>query len=238
MQSKSARLTILSVLLFLVLAPLTLMLSAKYLDSRSYYIPAVIIILLSVIPFFVFFENRKIKSSEIVSVSMMIALAVASRAVFAFVPQFKPTCAIVIVTAIAFGPNVGFVTGSLSMLVSNLIFGQGMFTPFQMLGMGLVGFFCGLIFTKSRYRTDKLIVSITGALLCFGVYGLIADTCSVLMFVTDYKRESVMSIFASGIPYNAIHAVTTGILLFFINKPMTDKFTRLRVKYGVFEIEN
>lgn len=238
MQSKSAKLTLLSVLLFLVLAPLTLTLSAKYLDSRSYYIPAVIIILLSVIPFFVFFENRKIKSSEIVIVSMMIALAVASRAVMAFVPQFKPTCAIVIVTAIAFGPNVGFVTGSLSMLISNLIFGQGMFTPFQMLGMGLVGFFCGMIFSKSEYRTDKLIVSITGALLCFAVYGIIADACSVLMFVTDYTRESVMSIFVSGIPYNAIHSVTTGVLLYFINKPMTDKFTRLRMKYGIFEIEN
>ena len=237
MQSKSAKLTLISVLLFLVLAPLTIILSATYLESSNYYVSAVIIIILSIVPFFVFFENRKIKTSEIVIVSMMIALAVASRAVMAFVPQLKPTCAIVIVTAIAFGPNVGFVTGSLSMLVSNLIFGQGMFTPFQMLGMGLVGFFCGLIFSKSPYKTDRLIVSITGGIICFLVYGLVVDSCSVLMFVTDYTPKAILSVYTTGIPYNAIHAVTTAILLLFINKPMTDKFTRLRVKYGIFELE-
>lgn len=237
MQSKSAKLTVISVLLFLVLAPLTLILSARYLESSNYYISAVIIIVLSIIPFFVFFENRKIKTGEIVIVSMMIALAVASRAVMAFVPQLKPTCAIVIVTAIAFGPNVGFVTGSLSMLVSNLIFGQGMFTPFQMLGMGLAGFVCGLIFNTSAYKTDRLIVSITGGIVCFVVYGMVVDSCSVLMMLTEYTPRAILGVYTSGIPYNAIHAVTTAILLFFINKPMTDKFTRLRVKYGIFELE-
>ncbi len=237
MQKKSVKLTVASVLLLVVLAPLTLILSARYLESENYYISAVIIIVLSLLPFFIFFENRKIKTSEIVIVAMMIALAVAARSVMAFVPQLKPTCAIVIVTAIAFGPNVGFVTGSISMLISNFLFGQGMFTPFQMLGMGLTGFLCGLIFCRKSYSTDRLIVSLTGGIVCFIVYGLVVDSCSVLMFVTDYTPKAILSIYATGIPYNAIHAVTTAVLLFFINKPMTDKFTRLRVKYGIFELE-
>lgn len=237
MQKKSARLIAASVISLLILAPVTAILSFRFLESDSYYIAAVLIIILSLMPFFIFFENRKIKTSEIVIVAMMIALCVASRSVMAFIPQMKPTCALVIVTAIAFGPNVGFVTGSLSMFVSNFLFSQGMFTPFQMLGMGLVGFFCGLIFSGKSYHTNRIAVSLVGGILSFAVYGLVVDSCSVLMMVTEYTPKAVLSVYASGLTFNVIHGVTTAILLFFINKPMTDKFSRLRIKYGIFELE-
>lgn len=237
MQKKSAKLTVISVLLLLVLAPVSVFLSFRYIESQNYYISAVIIVILSILPFFVFFENRKIKTSEIVLVAMMVALCVASRAVMAFIPQVKPTCALVIVTAVAFGPNVGFVVGSLSMFVSNFLFGQGMFTPFQMLGMGLVGFFCGLVFWRKSYSTNRVAVSLVGGILCFAVYGLIVDSSSVLMMVTDFTPGAILSVCASGFSFNLIHGITTALLLFFINKPMTDKFTRLRVKYGIFELE-
>lgn len=237
MQKKSAKLTVVSVLFLLVFAPLSVFLSFRFLESQNYYISAVIIVILSILPFFVFFENRKIKTSEIVLVAMMVALCVASRAVMAFIPQVKPTCALVIVTAVAFGPNVGFVVGSLSMFVSNFLFGQGMFTPFQMLGMGLVGFFCGLVFWRKSYNTNRIAVSLVGGIVCFAVYGIIVDSSSVLMMVTDFNPKAILSVYASGFSFNLIHGVTTAILLFFINKPMTDKFTRLRIKYGIFELE-
>lgn len=214
-----------------------MLLSLKLFESGSYYIAAVAIIILSIVPFYVFFEQRKIKTSEIVTLSVMIALCVASRAVMAYIPQVKPTCALVIVTAIAFGPNVGFLTGSLSMFVSNFIFGQGMFTPFQMLGMGLTGFICGLIFHKKPYSNNRFAVSIVGGIACFLVYGIIVDSCSFLMMSTDFTFRSAMKIYLSGMSFNLIHGITTGILLFFINKPMTDKFNRLRIKYGIFALE-
>ena len=223
--------------MLLFLAPVIMLLTLNLFQNGSYYIAAVAIIILSIIPFYVFFEQRKIKTSEIVTLSVMIALCVASRAVMAYIPQVKPTCALVIVTAIAFGSNVGFLTGSLAMFVSNFIFGQGMFTPFQMLGMGLVGFICGLIFHKKPYSNNKIAVSIVGGIACFLIYGLIVDSCSFFMMSTDFTLKSAVKIYLSGISFNLIHGITTGILLFFINKPMTDKFNRLRIKYGIFALE-
>lgn len=237
MQKKSRKLTVISCIMLLVLAPVIMLLSLKLFQSGSYYIAAVAIIILSIIPFYMFFEQRRIKTSEVVTLSVMIALCVASRAVMAYIPQVKPTCALVIVTAIAFGPNVGFLTGSLSMFISNFIFGQGMFTPFQMLGMGLVGFICGLIFHKKPYSGNKIAVSIVGGIACFLIYGIIVDSCSFLMMSTDFTLKSAVKIYLSGMSFNLIHGVTTGILLFFINKPMTDKFNRLRIKYGIFAPE-
>lgn len=237
MSKKSVKLIAVSVISLMIIAPVLIMLIFKFSESNNYYISAIAIIVLSLIPFYVFFENRKIKTGEIVVVAIMISLAVGSRAVMAYIPQVKPTCALVIVAAIAFGPNIGFFVGSVSMFVSNFFFGQGMFTPFQMLGMGLVGFICGLIFHKKRYAANKVAVSIVGGITCFIVYGLTVDSCSFFMMSTDFTLESALKIYISGASFNLIHGITTAILLFFINKPMTDKFNRLRIKYGIFALE-
>lgn len=205
-----------------------------FISKKSYYAAAVLIIICAILPFFSFFEKRKIKTGEIVITAIMIALAVASRSVMMFLPQVKPTCALVIVTAIAFGANTGFLTGALSMFLSNFIFGQGMFTPFQMLGMGLVGFFCGLIFSGKKLAKNRLLVSITGGVLCFLVYGIIVDSCSVFMLSSSISLASAIPFYISGLSFNVIHGITTAVILFFINKPMTDKFSRLRIKYGIF----
>ncbi len=205
--------------------------------SKGYYLPAVLIIVLALVPFFAFFEGRKIKTSEIVVLSMMIAVSVISRLIFSFVPEVKPLAAFVVISGVAFGANAGFVTGALSIFVSNFFLGQGAFTPFQMLAMGLVGFFAGLMFF-GKGRQNRFSVAAFGAAVVLVVYGFIVDTCAVLMMVTDYSVSSVIGIYSSGFLFNVIHAFTTAVVLLIAAKPMNDKFERLRIKYGVFDGDN
>ncbi len=238
MQKKFTALNAVSILCLFVFAPLFAFFSYKYLGSKYYFASALGLIFLSILPFFVMFEKRKIKTSEIVTIAVMSALCAMSRIVFAFVPQVKPLCAIVIITAIAFGENVGFVTGAISIFVSNFAFGQGIFTPFQMLGAGLVGFLCGAVFHGGRQSKNRVLISIVGGVLTFAVYGGIVDCCSVLMMATDFSKKSVLSVFASGVPFNLVHGAATALVLFFLNKPMQDKLSRLNTKYGIFSLED
>ena len=237
MQKKSRVLNLFSSLLLFVLAPVVVFLGFRHLDSRYYYLSAAGVIILSLLPFFIMFEKRKIKTAELAAVAVMIALCVASRLAFAFVPQVKPLCALVIITASSFGPNVGFVTGALSVFLSNFAFGQGMFTPFQMLGMGLCGFCCGLLFHEKKLAKNRLAVSAAGFAVTLCVYGFIVDSCSVLMTVTDFTAKNVFAVLLSGLPFNLIHAATTALVLFFAGKPMSDKLFRLHEKYGIFSLE-
>lgn len=225
-----------SLIVFALLCPAVLVLSVLYLPSRYYYLAAVAVIFLSLIPFFVMFEHRKIKTGEVVIISLLIALAVAGRAVMTFVPQIKPTAALVIIAGIAFGSVVGFTVGSITMFVSNFIFGQGMFTPFQMLGLGLVGFVCGVVFCGRRYSNNRVAVSLFGAAVVFLIYGPIVDSCSVLTMLTDYTAASVFTVYLTGAPYNLLYAASTAIFLFLLAKPMNEKLERLRIKYGIFEV--
>ena len=237
MQKKHARRNLISVLVFVLFCPAVLVLSVRYLPSRYYYLSAVAVILLSLIPFLLSFERRKIKTGEIVIISLLIALAIAGRTVMAFVPQIKPTAALVVVAGVAFGANVGFVVGSVTMFISNFIFGQGMFTPFQMLGLGLVGFLCGAVFCGRRAANNRLAVALTGAAGVFAIYGPIVDSCSVLTMLPKITVTSAFSVYATGAPFNLLYAASTAIFLFLLAKPMNEKLERLRVKYGIFDTD-
>lgn len=230
MQKKS----LLTLILTSVTGLVGTILGSVLLKNRHYYLLSVAVLVLLMIPFFMMFKKSKPKTRELVCISAMTAIAVVSRAMFYMVPQIKPMCAIVILSAISFGFEAGFVTGALTMFLSNFFVGQGAWTPFQMFAMGLVGALSYFIL-RGSLKESRLICAITGGLLCFVVYGLIVDTSSVLIMASDYSFESIMAIYISGIPFNAIHAVTTGIVLFFSVRPIGEKLSRLKIKYGLFE---
>ena len=120
-------------------------------DERKYYLTSLLLVGLMFVPFVLRFEGRRPQARELVLLATMTALAVAGRAAFYWLPQCKPVCAIVILTAVAFTPEAGFVTGAAAGLISNFFFGQGPWTPWQMLGFGLVGFLGGI----SRYCVNS-----------------------------------------------------------------------------------
>ena len=48
----------------------------------------------------------------------------------------------------ALGGETGFIVGAVTMLVSNMYFGQGAWTPWQMFAAGLIGLIAGILFQK------------------------------------------------------------------------------------------
>ena len=121
-------------------------------DERKYYLTSLLLVGLMFVPFVLRFEGRRPQARELVLLATMTALAVAGRAAFYWLPQCKPVCAIVILTAVAFTPEAGFVTGAAAGLISNFFFGQGPWTPWQMLGFGLVGFLGGVLFSGRKVQ--------------------------------------------------------------------------------------
>lgn len=142
-------------------------------DERKYYLTSLLLVGLMFVPFVLRFEGRRPQARELVLLATMTALAVAGRAAFYWLPQCKPVCAIVILTAVAFTPEAGFVTGAAAGLISNFFFGQGPWTPWQMLGFGLVGFVGGVLFSGRRVRLVPLLL-----------YGFCLCSCSTACCLT------------------------------------------------------
>ena len=118
-----------------------------YLILSSDILLGLLFLIASSIPFILVFDKKKPQAREMVPIAVMAAIAVVGRTVFSIIPlpNFKPCSAVIIITAIAFGPEAGFLTGALTGFVSNFIFGQGPWTPWQMFTWGLVGFLAGIL---------------------------------------------------------------------------------------------
>lgn len=225
---------IITLFVFILGIPAIIFGCAKLIISKQYYLASALIIVLALAALFWSLEKKKMQTRELVAIACIVALSVVGRAALFMIPQIKLTCAIVILAAISFGPYVGFLCGSLSMLVSNIFFGQGAHTPFQMFGMGLVAFLCGLIFYRKKLGRNRWAVAIVGGILCFAVYGFIVDSSSVLFFTSVPTIKTMLPVYISGLKFNAIHAVATLVALFVATPYIQDTFGRIAKKYGLF----
>jgi hypothetical protein len=88
---------------------------------------------------FWWYERSRPPAKLIAVVATLAALAALGRDAFAAVPDVKPITAIVLVSGLAFGAGPGFAVGAIGALASNILLGEGPWTPWQMLGWGLVG---------------------------------------------------------------------------------------------------
>ena len=226
--------TLLSLLSIFVLIPATLFLGTK-LTGRQYYITVTLVIIEVMLPFFFTFEARKPQPRELVTIAVMAALAAVSRAAFAFLPSFKPITAIIMITGIAFGAEVGFLTGALGIFASNFFFSQGPWTPWQMLAYGIAGFVAGILFHKRREKCRPLPLAIFGFFYVLILVGPLLDCCTIFTSVTKITKAAVLAVFAQGLPMNAIHAACTALTLFFFYKPLNSKLLRLQTKYGMIQ---
>lgn len=225
---------IINVLVYLVLIPLTLVLGVTVFKDRQYVVISVVIALLVLLGFFFSYDRRKTTAKEIAIVTVMVAFSVVGRLIFAAVPSFKPISAIVIISGIALGYEAGFMVGALSAFISNFYFGQGAWTPFQMVSFGLIGLLAGLLFRKNR---NVWLILIYGAIS--GVlFSLIMDVWTVVSTDNAFVLERYFSALTIGLPYMAIYVASNVVFLALLTKPMLKQLDRIKKKYGIFNKSN
>ena len=228
--------TLAAVAIILLLIPLTLFVGVVYIDRRQYYLTALAVLIECMMPFFMVFEGKKPKARELVIIAVLCALSIAGRAAFFMLPQFKPVLAMTIIAGVAFGGETGFLTGAVTMLISNILFSQGPWTPWQMFAMGIIGFLAGVLYRKGMLRRTKASLCIFGVLSAVLIYGGIMNPASALIWGSEsLNMKMLMSYYLTGFPMDIIHAAATALFLLFIAEPMLEKLDRVKVKYGLVE---
>ena len=235
MTGKLSPRTKITILLSLVLIPLTIWAGLKFGGGRKYMLISLAIIFETMLPFFLMFEGRKPQARELVILSVLSALAIGGRAVFFAMPGFKPVASMVILTGVAFGAEAGFMVGAMTMFCSNVLFGQGPWTPWQMFAMGIMGLLSGVLFRKGLLHRDRFSLSVFGGLVTFLIYGGIMNPASVLMYQANPDWQMILTAYITGVPADAIHALATVMFLWFLSEPMLEKLDRVKVKYGLID---
>lgn len=206
-------------------------------EIRVYYLVAILIVIGATALFMLSFEKRKPQVREIVLLAVMTAIAIVSRVIFFMTPQIKPIVAIIIIIGIMMGKTAGFLSGAMAAFISGFAFGQGPWTPWQMIGLGFCGFAAAVIFDNERFKwaKNKWILCLTGFIITVVIYGLIVDTSTVFAVTETPTLPVFLSIYGTGFIYNVIHGVSTVIFLWILANPFFNKITRIKIKYGMYK---
>lgn len=217
--------TYISILLIILLSALTYI----FYYFHQLNILFILLIIASILPFYFQYENRKPKTREVVVLSIMIALTVSSRVLFMVTPSFKPMCAMVIICGIIFGKEDGFMCGSLSAIISNIFFGQGPWTPYQMMSLALIGFIAGC-FSDKTYNQNKIFLLIMG--IFSGIfYSLLMDIWGVVSIDQTFMLSRYIVMIISSLPTTIIYCISNVIFLWILTPALIRKLTRVKVKY-------
>lgn len=195
-------------------------------DEKKHLFVSIFIAILTIILFVIGFEKKEIGTRRTVIVSIMTALSVAGR----FIPFFKPVTALTVITAIYLGGEAGFAVGAFSALISNFYFGQGPWTPFQMLAWGLIGLAAGAL--AKPLKKSKLFLLIFGVLSGIA-FSLIMDVWTVLWYNDGFDTALYLSAIITALPHTALYTVSNFLFLLCLSKPVGDKLQRIKIKYGV-----
>ena len=221
---------------------------------------SLVVVLASLGVFFAAYESSAPRLRDIMPTVVLAALAAAAgRILFAPIPDFKPVSATAIIAGVVFGRKSGFMVGALAALASNLFFGQGPWTPWQMYAWGLVGYGAGLLAAipaKAPKGTDNgrlaecgedrsprkqalierhgTIICIYGFVSCL-MYGFILNAWSILSFYHAQASglAGILLVYATALPFDVTHGVATVVFLAALYAPWRRKLKRIKSKYGM-----
>lgn len=224
---------IVTLLVFLLLIPATLFLGSK-LPGQGYYVTGTLIIIELMLPFFMAFEGRKPQARELVLIAVMCAAAIAGRVAIP-IPNFKAIFAVIMLSGIAFGPEAGFMVGAVSAFASNFFYGQGPYTPWQMMAYGAGGMLAGFLFAKGRLPREPWIIAVFGFVTVIFWIGPLMDSSHIFLMLTVINGSTVLATLLSGLFVNVLNGICTVLVMLFLGKPLLDRLERVKQKYGIMD---
>ena len=140
--------------------------------------------------------------------------------------------AVVIITALYLGGEAGFLTGALSAIVSNLFYGQGPWTPFQMFTWGMIGLLAGL-FARWLLK-NRILLCVYGAMSGV-IFSAIMDIWTTMMRDGAFSWSFYLAALTTALPVTLVYLVSNVIFLLLLTRPMGEKLERVKEKYGLMQ---
>jgi energy-coupling factor transport system substrate-specific component len=178
---------------------------------------------------FAWYERSRPPAQVVALVAALAALAIAGRIAFAAFPNVKPTTDIVVFAGYALGGAPGFAVGALTALVSNFWFGQGPWTPWQMVGWGLCGVLGALLALGTRNASRLVLAATCGFAGIF--YGALLNFSLMATYGGDLSLRHFLVLEARAIPFDAAHVLGNVALALVAGPAMVRMLTRFRERF-------
>jgi len=181
---------------------------------------------------FAWYERSRPSSRTVAVVASLAALATLGRLAFAPLPSVKPTTDIVLISGYALGGAPGFVVGAVAALASNIAFGQGPWTPWQMLAWGLVGLL-GAALGRRRARPLPRVAMASICAAAGFAYGLVLNLYTFVTFAGQHTFAQFAVIEGAAFSFDLAHAVGNFIFFLAFGPALVRVLARYRLRIEV-----
>ncbi len=116
--------------------------------------------------------------------------------------------------------------------------GDETFWGWRVYAAGLIGLILGIIIQHKRLPIDSVTLTVFTFFVTIIIYGGIMNLAAMLTANgipgTEISLGYLRTLYISGLPYDAYHALTASIAIFVMGKPMIGKLERIKIKYGIY----
>ncbi|HXA53423.1 MAG TPA: prenyltransferase/squalene oxidase repeat-containing protein, partial [Solirubrobacteraceae bacterium] len=177
------------------------------------------------------YERARPSARMAAVVATLAALAALGRDAFAALPDVKPITAIALAVGYALGPLPGFTVGAVGMLASNVMLGQGSYTPWQMAAWGLVGLIGAALGALSGRRLSRLQLALAcafTALLAKEIMNLYTWTLGA-----SHTPAALLAVAAAGLPFDLTDTVASFLFGLAFAPELARVLARVRARMDV-----
>jgi energy-coupling factor transport system substrate-specific component len=155
---------------------------------------------------FAWYERTHPSTRVLALVATLAALAALGRVAFAPLPNVKPTTDIVLIAGLVLGGAPGFMVGAVAAVASNLFFGQGPWTPWQMAAWGAIGVAGALLARAARGREIGRVSLAIACGLAGLAFGAVMNLHMWITYSGDHTLAKLGAYFATSLPFDLAHA--------------------------------
>ena len=181
---------------------------------------------------FAWYERSRPSSRTVAVVATLAALATLGRIAFAPLPSVKPTTDIVLIAGFTLGGPPGFAVGAVAAIASNIVFGQGPWTPWQMLAWGMVGLLGAGLRRRRRRPIPRLVMALICAAAGFA-YGLVLNFYTFVTFAGQHTLAQFLVIEGAAFTFDLAHAVGNFVFFLAFGPALVRALQRFRLRMDV-----
>jgi squalene-hopene cyclase-like protein/prenyltransferase/squalene oxidase-like repeat protein len=198
----------------------------------SWVVASTLILGAALVAGFAWYERTHPTTRVIALVATLAALAAIGRIAFAALPNVKPTTDIVFISGYVLGGAPGFAVGAVAALASNIFFGQGPWTPWQMTGWGGVGLIGALL----GYATHRNLGRVQLAIACGGVSAAFGAWMNIHLWVTysgEHTLAGLWAYFVTSLWFDVAHVAGSVVFCLAFGPALVRALARYRTRFDV-----
>jgi len=198
----------------------------------SWLAASLVVLGVALVAGFAWYERSQPTARVLALVATLAALAALGRIAFAPIPNVKPTTDIVLLTGYALGGAPGFAVGAVAALASNVFFGQGPWTPWQMCAWGGVGVGGALLARAFGRELGRGALAVACAAAGAG-YGVVMNLHLWVTYSGDHSLAKLGAIFATSLPFDLAHVFGNVVFCLVFGPALVRALGRYRQRFEV-----